>query len=169
MTPVIRIDDQVMDELKGRAVEFGLIFEPPNATLRRILKLDMDVSGHEVTEEVKINAAGIETAESERVIDICVTGSQQLRNKHPVVPMSRIGFFPPPGVTFELELPSGKTISAMMGKGKTVHRHMHSEPEGEIQRWWRQTQVKEGNILRFEEVAPKAKYKITVILTGAEK
>ena len=39
MTPVIRIDDEVMNELKKRAVDFGLVFEPPNATLRRILGL----------------------------------------------------------------------------------------------------------------------------------
>jgi len=43
MTLVIRIDDQVMDELKKRAVGLGLVFEPPNATLRRILGLDFKV------------------------------------------------------------------------------------------------------------------------------
>ena len=42
MTPVIRIDDQVMEELKKQAVNLGLVFEPPNATLRRVLGLDMD-------------------------------------------------------------------------------------------------------------------------------
>jgi hypothetical protein len=40
MTPVIRIDDEVMNELKRRAVDLGLVFEPPNATLRRVLGLD---------------------------------------------------------------------------------------------------------------------------------
>lgn len=40
MTPVIRIDDEVMSELKRRAVDLGLVFEPPNATLRRVLGLD---------------------------------------------------------------------------------------------------------------------------------
>ena len=40
MTPVIRIDEEVMDELKKRAIEFNLVFEPPNATLRKILDLD---------------------------------------------------------------------------------------------------------------------------------
>ena len=40
MTPVIRIDDGVMSELKRRAVDLGLVFEPPNATLRRVLGLD---------------------------------------------------------------------------------------------------------------------------------
>lgn len=40
MAPVIRIDDEVMDELKKRAVDFGLVFEPPNATIRKVLGLD---------------------------------------------------------------------------------------------------------------------------------
>lgn len=160
MTPVIRIDEQVMDELKKRAVEFGLVFEPPNTTLRKILKLDL--ANNMVIEEVKSNTTGKEI-DDDKVIDIRVTGSQQIRNKHPVVPKSRIDFFPPPGKSFELELPSSGTIHALMGKGKTVHRHMHSEPEGEIQNWWRQMQIREGNILRFEEIMPKARYKVTVI------
>ena len=52
MTPVIRIDDQVMDELKKRAVDLGLVFEPPNATLRIVLDLDMDAKALVDKEEV---------------------------------------------------------------------------------------------------------------------
>lgn len=40
MTPVIRIDDEVMSELKKRAAELDRVFEPPNATLRIVLGLD---------------------------------------------------------------------------------------------------------------------------------
>ena len=42
MAPVIRVDDEVMNELKKRAVAFGFVFEPPNATLRGVLGLDVD-------------------------------------------------------------------------------------------------------------------------------
>jgi len=52
MTPVIRIDDEVMSELKKRAIDLGLVFEPPNATLRRVLGLDSKV----LVEEVAGNA-----------------------------------------------------------------------------------------------------------------
>ncbi len=45
MTPVIRIDDEVIGELKKRAIDLGLVFEPPNATLRRVLGLDSAVIG----------------------------------------------------------------------------------------------------------------------------
>lgn len=41
--PVVRIDDQVLSELKKRAVELGLVFKPPNDTLRRMLGLDPDL------------------------------------------------------------------------------------------------------------------------------
>jgi hypothetical protein len=51
MTPVIRVDDEVMAELKKRAIDFGLVFEPPNATLRKVLGID---SGNEYILEGKI-------------------------------------------------------------------------------------------------------------------
>jgi len=38
--PVIRIDDEVLTELKRLAVVYGLVFKPPNAVLRRALGLD---------------------------------------------------------------------------------------------------------------------------------
>jgi len=52
MTPVIRIDDEVMSELKKRAIDLSLVFEPPNAILRRVLGLDSKV----LIEEVAGNA-----------------------------------------------------------------------------------------------------------------
>lgn len=44
MTPVIRIDDDVWSELKRRAVDLGLVFEPPNAVLRVVLGLSPQAS-----------------------------------------------------------------------------------------------------------------------------
>jgi hypothetical protein len=40
VTPTIRIDDEVLNELKKRAKDLDLVFEPPNATLRIVLGLD---------------------------------------------------------------------------------------------------------------------------------
>jgi hypothetical protein len=40
VAPVIRIDTEVMAELKKRAIAFNLVFEPPNSTLRMMLGLD---------------------------------------------------------------------------------------------------------------------------------
>ncbi|MCX5990928.1 MAG: hypothetical protein NTZ04_01135 [Chloroflexi bacterium] len=57
MAPVIRIDDEVMTELKKRAIELGLVFEPPNATLRRVLGLALEhfVAGVASTTEVPVD------------------------------------------------------------------------------------------------------------------
>jgi hypothetical protein len=44
MTPVIRIDSEVMNKLKTKAKEFDLVFEPPNSTLRVLLGLDKKMS-----------------------------------------------------------------------------------------------------------------------------
>jgi hypothetical protein len=52
MTPVIRIDDEVMAELKKRAVEFGLVFEPPNATLRKLFGIDSKGHSSEPAENI---------------------------------------------------------------------------------------------------------------------
>jgi len=37
--PVLRVDDDVWEELKQRAVHLGLVFESPNAVLRKVLGL----------------------------------------------------------------------------------------------------------------------------------
>ena len=47
MTTVIRIDDEVRNALKRRAVEFDLVFEPPNSVLRRMLGLDTNAIAKE--------------------------------------------------------------------------------------------------------------------------
>ncbi|MCZ6789606.1 MAG: hypothetical protein O7D33_06690, partial [Chloroflexi bacterium] len=39
MTPTIRIDEQVMEELMKRAVDLGMVFPTPNEVLREILEL----------------------------------------------------------------------------------------------------------------------------------
>ena len=63
MTPVIRIDDQVMDELKKRAVDLGLVFEPPNTTLRKVLGLDW---GEAHVDKAVDNAVEFEFRENDR-------------------------------------------------------------------------------------------------------
>ncbi|MGA8849361.1 MAG: DUF5655 domain-containing protein [Dehalococcoidia bacterium] len=40
MSPVIRIEDRVMEELKTRAIKLGLVFGTPNDVLIKVLELD---------------------------------------------------------------------------------------------------------------------------------
>jgi hypothetical protein len=96
-------------------------------------------------------------------LEVKVTERQQDINHHPVIPKDRVNFFPAHGQVFELDLPTGATLSALMGKGSTQHTHLHSRLRGRIQAWWEQAQPKVGNTLVFEEVVPKSQYKVTII------
>ena len=42
MTPVIRIDDEVMSDWRAMRVSMELVFGTPNQTLRRLLALDSE-------------------------------------------------------------------------------------------------------------------------------
>jgi hypothetical protein len=44
-----------------------------------------------------------------------------------------------------------------------MHGHMHSKPQGTIQAWWRQAHPKMGNTLKFEEIVPQKRYKMTIL------
>jgi hypothetical protein len=48
--PVIRVDEEVMNELRLRAISLKLVFESPNATLRVILGLDSATDPHPAEE-----------------------------------------------------------------------------------------------------------------------
>ncbi len=63
MTPVIRIDDQVMDALNKRAIHLGNAFVTPNDLLRIVLGLDSKDFVEEVVGkaiEIKLNASSPE-------------------------------------------------------------------------------------------------------------
>lgn len=57
MVPVIRIDNDVMDELKNRAIALGLVFESPNTTLRKILGLDFKTLSTPTTNSTELGEA----------------------------------------------------------------------------------------------------------------
>jgi len=61
MTQVIRIDEEVMGELRKRAIDLGLVREPLNATLRRILGLD----SHVLVAQASISPTGAEETTTE--------------------------------------------------------------------------------------------------------
>lgn len=54
MTPVIRVDDQVVDELNKRAIRLGTAFVTPNDILRIILGLDSDTHKPERHQKARI-------------------------------------------------------------------------------------------------------------------
>ena len=43
MNPVIRIDDEVMEALRKKAIDLNMVFGTPNTTLRKVLGLDANI------------------------------------------------------------------------------------------------------------------------------
>jgi hypothetical protein len=86
MSPVIRIDEEVMEELKKRAVVLGKVFETPNTVLRVILSID---ENRDVSEEATIpqppNPPKIRSSSAEIEKTSAVVGRRLLRVQHPPV------------------------------------------------------------------------------------
>lgn len=76
MVPVIRIDEQVMNAIKRKAIELDLVFESPNTTLRKVLGLDIQQLPKEPVKPVL-------EAEPERVVSYFLTIHQPLPKEQP--------------------------------------------------------------------------------------
>lgn len=64
--PVIRVDEEVFEELKKQAVHFGLVFEPPNVVLRALLGLDVrKFPAQPPTSGMGVRASGKTTSQKE--------------------------------------------------------------------------------------------------------
>ena len=164
MTPVIRIDDEVMDELKKRAVGLGLVFEPPNATLRRVLGLDVDVKalvGKVVEDALE------KFAKNKNVIELKLNASSRKYVYIPLPKDKRL-FFPGYKVDFELKTDAG-----------TVIAHVTSEPHGasvdvgdpqagthirgKFGPWYaRHPELKAGDRLRIQVLEPGKRYELSI-------
>jgi hypothetical protein len=59
MTPVIRVDEEVMGELKKRAIALDKVFEPPNTILRIFLGLDLKVQPKTAAPTTPVGKRGI--------------------------------------------------------------------------------------------------------------
>ncbi len=153
MTPVIRIDDEVMDELKKRAIDLGLVFEPPNATLRRVLGFDSKA----VIQKVVVGEIELELNASSR------------KYVYIPLPKDKRHFFPGFKVSFEL-----------ITDVETVTAHVTSEPHGasmdvgnpyagthirgKLGPWYaRHPELKAGDRLRVEALEPGKRYKLSTI------
>jgi len=161
MAPVIRIDDRVMDELKKRAVGLGLVFEPPNATLRRVLGLDMDAKKALVDKIV-------EGVLNKNVIEIKLNPSSR---KYVYIPLPKDTrhFFPGYKVDFELEI-DGKTVIAHVTSkphGSSVDigdPHAGTHIRGKFGPWYaRHPELKAGDRLRIQALEPGKRYKLSIV------
>ena len=164
MTPVIRIDDQVMDELKKRAVALGLVFEPPNATLRRVLSLDAAVMD---LKEMRAIAGGIvskvleQAGKNKNVIELKLAPSSR-RYLYIPLPKDKRHFFPDYKVSFDLMTDVGVS-KARVPYPLNAGGHIR----GRFGSWFaKHPELKAGDRLRIEALEPGKRYNLSVVSKG---
>ena len=164
MAPVIRIDDQVMEELKKRAVGLGLVFEPPNVTLRRVLGLDAAVMD---LKEMKTIAGGIvgkvleQAAKNKNVIELKLAPSSREYLYIPL-PKDKRHFFPDYKVSFELITDVG-VFTAHVPYPPNAGGHIR----GRFGQWYaKHPELKAGDRLLIQALEPGKRYKLSVVSNG---
>jgi len=152
--PVIRIDDEVMDELKKRAITLNLVFEPPNVTLRRILGLDREdlTSSGGRRSVVEIELKSLYTPRRWALIPI---------------PKDKRSFFPGYKVPFQLVTDIGDITTRVTSapKGTPVgDPNGGAYIQGQLRRWYdNHLELKDGAKLRIETSEPGKRYKLSIV------
>ena len=158
MVPVIRIDDEVMNELKKRAVDLGLVFEPPNATLRRVLDLDMDAKA--LVDKIVGDTLN-KFAKNKNVIELKLNRSSRKYVYIPL-PKDKRHFFPDYKVTFELITDVGVS-TAHVPHPPNAGGHIR----GRFGPWFaKHPELKAGDRLRIEVLEPQKRYKLSIVSKG---
>ncbi len=151
MSPVIRIDDDVLGELKRRAVSLDMIFEAPNTVLREVLGLEK---------------VGTEELSPPQRVDIVLTDADF---QYAIIPLprDRRNFFPGYKIEFDLltddlgvltshvtSAPRGTPIGDRDG-GKFV--------QGGLRPWYdKHPELKAGARLVIEALVPGKRYRLSI-------
>ena len=147
MTLVIRIDNEVMGELKKRAIDLGLVFEPPNTTLRGVLGLDVKSLADQSVKDKQV---------AKNEIEIKLNPSAR---KYVLIPLPRDkrAFFPRLKEDFELITDAG-----------VLTAHITSVPGRQIRArlgpWYaKHPELKAGDNLRIQALEPGKRYKLSTV------
>jgi hypothetical protein len=156
MTPVIRIDDEVMEALKKRAKDdLTLVFEPPNTTLRKVLGLDSEIIGEQSVHRITENEIEIELNNSAR--------------EYVLIPLPRDKrlFFPGFMVSFEMITDAG------MLKAHVTSSHLGAlkgDPNAGVQirgglgHWYtKHPELKAGDKIRIKALEPGKRYELSIV------
>ena len=152
MAPVIRIDDEVMEELKKKAVDLGLVFSTPNEVLRAVLDL--------VRQEDTV---------ASRFIDIDIRNPQAVIQYHliPILKRNR-RFFPGYRIRFVLETDLGEveTYVTSAPQGTRI-----GDPDGgayiqsRLRSWFNahQSQLANGATFHIEALEAGKRYRLSLV------
>ncbi len=156
MTPVIRIDDEVMDALKKRAVDLGLVFSTPNEVLRAVLGIDRQ-----------------DDTLVPDFVDIEIRNPQAKQQYH-LIPVSKKSrhFFPGYKLPFSLETDIGvvRTHVTSAPKGTPIGDPNHGAYiQSGLREWFNLhgVQLMNGATLRIEALEPGERYRLSIGSQGS--
>ena len=155
--PVIRVDDEVYEAIKQRAIELDLIFGGPNDVLKHDYLNNSDEKVSDSFAENLGNAIVIELK------------SVEPKRRHALIPIPRVKrrFFPGFKVGFTLITDAGMVTTRITSapEGTPI-----GDPaagayiQGNLRDWYdHHPELEPGQKLRFEAVEPGQKYKLTVL------
>jgi len=158
MSPVIRIDNEVMDVLKKRAVKLGLVFSTPNEVLRALFGLDKQ-----------------DNICSDKFVDIQIKNMYTPKRWALIpIPKRKRRFFPGYKLPFVLETDLGeiRTHVTSASKGTRI-----GDPDGgasiqsKLRRWFNehQAQLVDGVTLRIEALELGKRYKLSIVIDESKK
>ena len=158
--PTIRVDNQVMEALKLRAVEEGLVFSTPNEVLRSVLSL----GGTPLRKQEQAPVP-------QRYVDIEL-GTMRSREEYNLIPIKKRDrrFFPGYKLAFELHTDTGvvdtHVTSALRGtrvgdpdEGKYIRKGLRNWFDGH-------PELQDGAVIRIECLQQHRVYRLSVVHPG---
>ena len=157
MTPVIRIDNEVMEGLKKQAIALNLVFGTPNEVLRAILDLDRKT----LVEQEKINP-------NENMIEIPVGSIYTSRRWALIqIPKEKRSFLPGYKIDFELVTDVGVLTTHVTSAPKGTQIGDPAEGayiQSNLRPWFdKHPDLKDETKLRIEALEPGKKYKLAIV------
>ena len=151
MSNNLSIDDEVMNELKKKAVDLGLVFSTPNEVLRVILGVNKQ-----------------DSIVVDKYVDIEITSPSTTLRWHVIPVPKRIRrFFPGYKLPFILETDMGEVKTCVSSAPKGTHigdPDKGAYMQRGLKNWvdTHQTQITNGTILRIQALEPGKRYKLSI-------
>ena len=164
MVPIIRVDDEVMNELKKQAINYGLVFEPPNTTLRRVLGLDVDTKA--LVDKIVQDAIA---KSGKNVIEVELCDSFRKYVYIPLPKDKRL-FFPGYKINFQMETDIGALMAHVTSAPHAPpigDPHAGGHIRGKFGPWYRKhPELKARDKIRIEVLEPGKRYRLSTVSKG---
>jgi hypothetical protein len=153
MTPVIRIDEEVMEALKRKAMDLGLVFSTPNEVLRAVFGLNKQKNNIVIDDSIDIEIRKPYTPLRWALIPI---------------PKAKRRFLPGFKLPFVLETDMGEIMTRVtsdIGGTRIGEPDKGKYIQGGLRKWFdtHRAQLENGVVtLRIEALEPGKRYKLSI-------